>query len=144
MELRRALPEDSVTLSRLASCVFSTDPEALVDDFARLTASDEAACFLTFEGDRAIGFAQCQLRRDYVEGCSTSPVGFLEGIYVEPSARRLGVARTLLRACEDWARDAGCTEFASDCELDNTVSLAWHLHAGFTETNRTIWFAKKL
>ncbi|MDD6050043.1 MAG: GNAT family N-acetyltransferase [Clostridiales bacterium] len=144
MELRRALPEDSVTLSRLASCMFSTDAEELVDDFTKLTASDEAACFLAVEEERAIGFAQCQLRHDYVEGCSTSPVGFLEGIYVEPSARHLGVARALLRTCEDWARESGCTEFASDCELDNTASLAWHLHAGFTETNRTIWFAKKL
>ena len=94
--------------------------------------------------ERAIGFAQCQLRRDYVEGCSTSPVGFLEGIYVEPSARRLGVAQALLRACEDWARNAGCTEFASDCELPNTDSLAFHLRLGFTEANRIICFIKKL
>ena len=58
--------------------------------------------------------------------------------------RHAGIAKALLTACEDWSRSVGCTEFASDCELDNHVSLAWHLKAGFEEVNRTIWFAKKL
>ena len=144
MEIRRAVPADSMTLGRLAGCMWAHDPVELAAQFADLTASEEAACFLAFEGETAVGFAQCQLRRDYVEGCSSSPVGFLEGIYVAEEARRHGVARALLRACEDWARSAGCTEFASDCEIDNRVSLAWHLNAGFAEANRTIWFAKKL
>ena len=119
-------------------------PIELEPEFAKLAASPEATCFLAFDADKAVGFAQCQLRHDYVEGCDTSPVGFLEGIYVDDSHRRSGVARALLSACEDWARSVGCTEFASDCELDNHDSLAWHLKAGFEEVNRTIWFAKKL
>ena len=90
------------------------------------------------------GFAQCQLRRDYVEGTSSSPVGYLEGIYVDEARRRRGHARELLRACEAWAKERGCTEFASDCELDNAASLAFHLHAGFEEANRLICFAKRL
>lgn len=38
----------------------------------------------------------------------------------------------------------GCTEPASDCELDNDESLAFHLSAGFSEANRVICFAKRL
>ena len=144
MEIRRAVPADSMTLGRLAACMWAHDPAELSASFADLTASDEAACFLAFEGETAIGFAQCQLRHDYVEGCVTSPVGFLEGIYVMEDKRCHGVAQALLCACEDWARSVGCTEFASDCEIDNRDSLAWHLKAGFEEVNRTIWFAKKL
>ena len=34
-----------------------------------------------------IGFAQCTLRNDYVEGSSSSPVGYLEGIYVKDEYR---------------------------------------------------------
>jgi len=45
---------------------------------------------------------------------------------------------------EDWARKQGCFEFASDCELNNTESLAFHLKIGFKEENRIICFAKKL
>ena len=91
-----------------------------------------------------IGFAQCQLRRDYVEGTSTSPVGYLEGIYVCPEYRGAGLARALLSRCEAWAREQGCSEFASDCELTNTASLAFHQALGFTEANRIICFTKKL
>ena len=107
-------------------------------EFAELIASPEAACFLALDGDKAVGFAQCQLRHDYVEGCETSPVGFLEGVYVDDAYRRSGVARALLSACEEWARSVGCSEFASDCEIDNHDSLAWHLKNGFAEMGRTI------
>ena len=144
MDIRKATPADSMALATLASRMWAHAPEELAPEFATLTASPEAACFLAMGGDAPVGFAQCQLRHDYVEGCDTSPVGFLEGIYVEDGYRRSGVARLLLRACENWARSVGCTEFASDCELDNLDSLAWHLKAGFAEVNRTIWFAKKL
>lgn len=144
MIIRKAVPADAAVLGALAGHLWEHDPDELADEFTGLTLSAEAACFLTFEGNAPIGFAQCQLRHDYVEGCETSPVGFLEGIYVDDAHRHSGVARALLQACEDWARSVGCSEFASDCELDNQTSLAWHLRAGFEEVNRTIWFAKKL
>jgi aminoglycoside 6'-N-acetyltransferase I len=144
MVIRKSTPADNFTLAELACCMWGGFTDERVPDFAALTASPEAACFLAFDGDKAVGFAQCQLRHDYVEGCETSPVGFLEGVYVDDDHRRSGVARALLSACEDWARSVGCTEFASDCEIDNHDSLAWHLKNGFNEMGRTIWFAKKL
>ena len=54
------------------------------------------------------------------------------------------MASALLSACEDWAREKGCTEFASDCELDNQGSIAFHLGAGFTEANQIVCFTKRL
>lgn len=113
-------------------------------EFRPLLADPEAAVFLMIEGDCAVGYAQCQLRHDYVEGTETSPVGYLEGIYVAPVYRHRGFAGALLKACEHWAREMGCTEFASDCELDNPESLAFHKMLGFTEAGRIICFTKKL
>ena len=101
----------------------------------------DAAFFLAEDGT---GFAQCQLRRDYVEGTESTPVGYLEGIYVAEAGRRKGLARQLLSACENWAREQGCQEFASDCELTNTQSFQFHLALGFEEVNRIICFTKKL
>ena len=144
MEIRKAIPADSMTLAMLASRMWDHPAEELAPEFVELTASDEAACFLAFVDRLPVGFARCQLRHDYVEGCETSPVGFLEGVYVDDAHRRSGVARALLSACENWAKSVGCTEFASDCEIDNHDSLAWHLKNGFDEMGRTIWFAKKL
>ena len=119
LTIRKAARADSPLLARLASNMWDADPAGLEHDFARLTISQEAACFLAYHDEEPIGFAQCQLRHDYVEGTETSPVGFLEGIWVHPDYQRQGVARQLVQACEDWARSVGCTEFASDCELDN-------------------------
>ena len=104
----------------------------------------EEAVFAAMQAGSVIGFAQCQLRHDYVEGTSTSPVGCLEGICVEEQFRRQGVAQALLDACEEWARSKGCIEFASDCEIDNADSLKFHMTMGFEETNRSICFKKEL
>ncbi len=106
--------------------------------------NDEAACFIKYVDDKPIAFAQCQLRHDYVEGTESSPVGYLEGIFVLEEYRKNGYAAELLAACERWAKEKGCSEFASDCELDNADSLRFHLAMGFAEANRIICFKKAL
>lgn len=115
--------------------------EEMAAELPGLISRADAAIFLAGED---MGFAQCQLRYDYVEGTASSPVGYLEAVYVTEGARNRGVARELLRACEKWAKEKGCREFASDCELSNTQSLNFHLAVGFTEANRIICFTKKL
>lgn len=118
-------------------------PDGLLAEWAALPPGAWAV-FLAAEGGAPAGFAQCQLRHDYVEGTETSPVGYLEGIYVRVPFRGRGTARGLLSACEDWAAERGCGEFASDCELGNTGSVAFHLRAGFAEANRVVCFVKPL
>ena len=122
----------------------SHSAEELTAEFEVLLSQEDAAVFLLLTEDKPAGFAQCQLRRDYVEGTESSPVGYLEGVFVVPEHRNRGHARALVAACEDWARKQGCREFASDCELTNTRSLAFHLAAGFREANRIICFTKAL
>ncbi|MHB1154727.1 MAG: aminoglycoside 6'-N-acetyltransferase [Eubacteriales bacterium] len=103
-----------------------------------------AVIFLYFEEDVPAGFAQCQLRYDYVEGTESSPVGYLEGIFVVEKYRNKGIAGKLLQQCELWSKENGCTEFASDCELDNTHSYHFHMKTGFTAANRIICFKKRI
>ena len=100
--------------------------------------------FLAISEEHIVGFAQCDLRFDYVEGTDSSPVGYLEGIFVLEEYKKRGYAKELLGACQNWARDQGCFEFASDCELDNVDSLKFHLKMGFAEANRIICFMKRL
>lgn len=145
MNVRKAEAADLNAVSALALALWPDhQPEELRQELAQLMDDKEAAFFLLEEENRPVGFAQCQLRHDYVEGTSTSPVGYLEGIYVSPGLRGRGGARALLGACERWAANLGCTEFASDCELSNSASLAFHLNVGFEEAGRIICFAKKL
>ncbi len=141
--IKKATKEDAITLAKLAIQMWEDNIlEELAEEFAELVSSEEAACFLKYVEEEAAGFAQCQLRHDYVEGTDTSPVGYLEGIFVKEEFRHAGVARELLQECEKWAKEKGCTEFASDCELDNTDSFKFHMAMGFEEANRVICFRK--
>lgn len=114
----------------------------LKSDFSEIVSSSTAVCFIKYLEDVPIGFAQCSLRNDYVEGTSSSPVGYLEGVFVKEEHRNNGYAKELLIACEKWAKTKGCSEFASDCELTNINSLKFHLSTGFDEVNRIVCFSK--
>jgi aminoglycoside 6'-N-acetyltransferase I len=92
--------------------------------------------------DSAIGFVEASKRVDYVNGTSSSPVAFLEGLYVEPAARRNGVARALVADVENWARAQRCTELASDSPLDNAQAHAAHRALGFEEMERVVYFRR--
>lgn len=143
--IRKANMQDIQTLTELALMLWPENSvEEMSSDMEVIVDREDAAFFIAYGGDQPIGFAQCQLRHDYVEGAESSPVGYLEGIYVAEGFRKNGIAKTLLAACEGWAKGKGCTEFASDCELGNTQSLQFHLHMGFGEANRIICFTKKL
>lgn len=143
--IRKAQHSDSKTIAALAAKMWTSAIEdVLTEEFEDLLLNEDAAIFLYLADGTAIGFAQCQLRRDYVEGTETCPVGYLEGVFVESDYRRQGYGRKLVDACVDWAKSKGCTEFASDCELHNTESQAFHLHSGFCEANRIICFTKKI
>lgn len=104
----------------------------------------EKTAILAKEEGVFCGICFASLRHDYVEGTEGSPVGYLEGVYVDENRRGQGIARALLQAAQNWAREMGCREFASDCELTNKKSLAFHLACGFAEANRIICFVKEL
>ena len=141
----KATAKDSRLLAEIAVQMWEDNTvDALEAEFADLVRRDDAAAFIRYADDQPIGFAQCGLRRDYVEGTDSTPVGYLEGIFVKAEYRNRGFARELLSACENWAKNLGCTEFASDCELDNTLSLKFHMAVGFTEANRIICFRKDI
>jgi len=90
------------------------------------------AQFVAYAGsDQAVGFIEVVVRTDYVNGTDSSPVAFLEGIYVVPEARRMGIARALIAAAERWAISRGRREFASDAAVENETSHAMHRALGF-------------
>jgi len=96
------------------------------------------------ENNIAVAFAEASLRYEYVSGCETSPVAYLEGIYVKPEWRKQGVARLLCDAVESWGISAGCRELASDTEIENVNSQNMHAALGFEETDRIVFFRKAL
>lgn len=79
-----------------------------------------------------------------MNGTHSSPVAFLEGLYVQPADRGQGIARQLVAGVQKWAEEMGCSELASDALLDNTASHAMHEALGFMETERVVYFLKGL
>ena len=143
--IRQAHLSDAAVLAELAAQLWNTHTVAeLEPEYEALTENTDAACFIKFVDDKPVGFAQCQLRRDYVEGTSSSPVGYLEGIFVAEDYRRSGFAKELLSHCEKWTVEKGCTEFASDCEIGNEASLRFHLALDFEVAGRIICLKKAL
>lgn len=130
--LRRALwPEPSADSHR--------------DDIRDILGRSDCTAFVARDDDgRPIGLAEAALRHDYVNGCETSPVGFLEGIYVVPDQRSRGVAQALCSTVEAWAREHGCSELASDTGLTNTAAQRAHAAMGFEEMERVIYYRKRL
>lgn len=92
----------------------------------------------------AIGFMNLSLRTDYVPGATQTPVAFLEGIYVEPAYQHQGIGQLLIQQAEQWAKEKGCTELASDVQLSNSTGESFHIKAGFEEVERVIQFIKTL
>jgi aminoglycoside 6'-N-acetyltransferase I len=92
----------------------------------------------------AVGYLNVSIRRDYVNGTDSSPVAFIEAVYVKPAYRNRGIARRLMAEAERFARDNGLSQIASDCLLDNTDSEQFHKSCGFAEAERVICFVKNI
>lgn len=89
------------------------------------------------------GFVETSIRK-YAEGCHSGRVGYVEGWYVDPAVRGRGIGRALIAAAENWARSVGCTEMASDTELENVASQRAHGRVGYQEVERAVHFRKDL
>ena len=107
-------------------------------------AGERFAGFLAVDAEGEAGFAEAAIRFDHVNGCHTSPVAFLEGVYVDPAHRRRGVARALCASVAAWGAAAGCSELASDADLANAGSHAMHRALGFEETERVVFYRRPL
>lgn len=143
--IKQAVVDDSRYVAELAMLLWpDNEINDLEKEMTEYIVSDKGVVFISFIKNVRVGFAQCGLRYDYVEGTESSPVGYLEGVFVKAEYRKRGIGKNLIHQCEEWAKNKGCREFASDCELNNTDSLKFHLRLGFEEANRIICFKKNL
>ena len=102
-------------------------------------------CFYIAEEDkRIVGFVLLNIRHDYVPGSTTFPVGYVEGIYVEPKWRKAGVGRMLIEAAEQWTIDKGMSELGSDVKPRNRKSQRFHTKVGFRKEELVVPYIKKV
>lgn len=95
------------------------------------------------EDGALLGFVEAALRST-AEGCDSSPVGYVEAWYVKPEVRRKGIGELLIASAEEWSRLQGCSEIASDAEIENHLSIDVQKKLGFEETARIVTFRRSL
>jgi aminoglycoside 6'-N-acetyltransferase I len=147
--VRHIEPTDRGEWMRIRAVFWPRDPgyddhEAEADRFFSEAQTKCAVLVVPTSSGGLCGFAELALRTEYVEGCDTKPVGYLEGIWVDPEARRGGVAAGLCAAAVEWCRAQGCTEMASDAEAHNADSIAWHASVGFEQVSTVVCFRREI
>lgn len=141
MKVRRYEAADRREYQRMREALW---PDCTDADNDLWFARADAATFLALRDDGTIcGFVEVGARA-YGEGCETSPVGYIEGWWVDEAMRRRGAGRALVVAAEDWARSKGYSEMGSDALIDNSVSHAAHRRCGYDEVERLVMFRKSL
>jgi aminoglycoside 6'-N-acetyltransferase I len=112
--------------------------------YQSLLDSESDICYLAKAKDSYIGFIHVSIRSEYVEGATGFPIAYIEGLYVKPNYQKLGIGKKLTLVGENWGRQKGCKQVASDAELDNLMSIDFHKNMGFEEANRVVCFVKEL
>lgn len=145
IEVRRGNQQDKEVWFNMRKGIW---PDAQTDDLNYdmdgILANAENVVLIAFVDSQPAGMIEASLRKDYVEGCETSPVGYIEAWFVYPDFRGSGVAGVLTSAAENWAREKGCTEMGSDTWLENETSIRAHKKAGYVEAERLVHFVKQL
>ncbi len=122
----------------------ASDEDHLAEIHEVLSDPDSQLVLIAVDGDgTCVGFLEASIR-PFVEDCYSDSVGYLEGWFVDPSFRKIGIGRKLVQSAETWARSRGCSEMASDAEIGNEVGIHAHLGLGYGETSRLIHFRKLL
>lgn len=108
-------PEESHDWLRLRDLLWEADDHAI--EIARFFTGEleeqvEVLIARDLEG-RAVGHVELSIRED-IDGLNGVKTGYIEGLYVDVLHRSSGLVRQFLRASEQWAKDQGCSAFASD------------------------------
>lgn len=112
-------------------------------EMALYASASDKTCLLAEAGGQCVAFAELSLR-NVVDGCLSSPVGYVEGIFVVPEARGRGVSRALMAHAVAWFKEHGCSEMATDTLAGDTAAQEFHRRMGFAETYRIVQFRQPL
>ena len=142
--IRQAVREDMDDWFKMRKGVWPDAPDEYLNfDMEDIFSSEQDMIFLASVENKPVGMIEARIR-DYGEGCETSPVGYIEGWFVQEEFRGKGIAGALTQAAENWAREKGCTEMGSDTWLENETSIRAHLKMGYVEVERLVHFVKQL
>jgi len=145
MIIRPGQPTDHAEWLRMRLTLWGGAAEEHTNDIDAYFAAPQRGITFVVEssGGGLCGFIEVSLR-NYAEGCTTSPVAYIEGWYVDAESRRRTLGTCLVQAAEAWARHHGLKKIASDTQIENAVSIQAHKALGYEEVERLVCFRKAL
>lgn len=125
----------------MRKAVFSELDDAYHDEeMEKIISSNEWYCyFLKDKNNTILGLVELS-SRNIVDGCLSSPVAYLEGLYLKPAYQGKGNGREVIAMILEWCRDRGFSELATDTEITNTNAQNFYQAVGFQETYRVVEF----
>ena len=129
-------PDDAAWLTLRSEFIPEIDPaeqRSFLQAFARDSASFRA--FVATDPQAGLlGFAEVAVRTDFVNGCHHRPALFLEGIFVRPEHRGLGLGRLLARRVVEEGRKLGYRSMRLDTLDRLEGAIALYRSMGFRTT----------
>ena len=119
-------------------------PEHDLKEIESISTSDVWHCwFVETDSGERIGLVELSLR-NIVDGCLSTPVPYLEGLYLIGRERGKGSGARVLELLIQWCRKSGYSELATDTELENTRAQRFYRNLGFEETDRVVEYRLEL
>ena len=146
VKIRRVTLNDKAVWLRMRIALWHHhDPKELEQELDRLlTNQAKEPVFVAERSDKGLcGFIEVAIR-EKAAGCKTNNVGYIEGWYVDPDIRQKGIGRRLVDAAENWAREQGCQEMASDTNNKYPISRTAHQSLGYEEIQTSFHYRKLL
>lgn len=146
IEIRPIRSTDNPEWLRMRTSLWDdhSESEMLAEMHEIIATPDDTPVFVAQRANGKLGGFLEGGTRKYADGCDTSPVGYIEGWYVEPDLRQQGVGGRLVKTFETWVRGKGLVEIGSDTWLDNETSIEAHQRLGYVLMERLAHFGKKL
>ena len=109
-----------------------------LQEMENIFTSDMWFCrFIENEDKQKIGLVEVSAR-NIVDACLTSPVAYLEGLYLVPEYRNQGIGKQVVNMIIKWCSENGFSELATDTELTNEAAQRFYKSLGFEETDRVV------
>lgn len=146
MEVFRASPEHLEEVSKLFDRyrIFYNQPSNL--EAARTFLQDrfqnrESIVFVARQSDRMLGFTQLYPSFSSV---SMKRVWILNDLFVEEACRQQGIAKALMRAAENFARETGAVRIVLSTQFSNRAARSLYESLGYRQDEEFSHYAFKL
>ena len=145
VEIIRASNENLNQLTELALALWPNNEKDLIkSDLVYIIGHLNNRVLLAKSDEEYIGFIHMSIRSGFVEGADTTPVGYIEGVYVKPDYRRKGVAKELYHAGLEWLKSEKCSQIGADIGINDNMCPDFYIGMGYKEANRIICYINNI